>query len=805
MAGGADPGAGTWSLTRAYDAMGRPSGLSLRDPSSVLSQQAFYAYDSAGRLSAVSNEAMSATYTYAADALTIAGTTLRDGAGRSLKANRAYDGFNRLNVSSNLNSGLAVLSSFAYTHDAADRRTRVDQSEQSDRSYWMYAYDGLGQLTAGKKFFAGGVLAGGAQFEYGYDQMGNRTSARNYAGPATPSVEYAANALNQYANATAPRRMMVTGVADPTARVTVQAGESVARLANRHGDYFWADMAADNSGGPVVVTNVIRVVKPDGTNSLLRAETRVESLPRNPRMFTYDADGNLTSDGLCAYTWDAENRLTSVTPTLPSALTPRLVFTYDSLGRRVRKQVFARDSDSWILSSDSSFVYDRWNPISEIVRTPAPPTAHTNFFTWGLDLSGSLHGAAGVGGLIGILSSDSCLLTPVYDGSGNVVGLVSGTNVVATYEYGPFGELLRAIGPAAAANPWRFSTRYADDELHAAGGDLVMYPARPYSPTLGRFLSRDPVAEQGGMNVYAFVGNAPPNGVDPLGLALYAFDGTGTRFETWTHIAVLYRSYQGTKHYIEGVGSRWYSLILGGATGLGGKARLDDMYELLVETYKKGDHDIDIIGFSRGASLAREFANMIYARGIVETTYRWESDRVTGQRQRTVDGRTILDCAPKIRFVGLFDTVGSFGIPGNDINPGIRMGLPPNVEHAAQAVAQDERRSQFPLTPLNRAGYEQTFSERVFEGDHSDIGGGYEQDQNLLALAPLFYIWSKGRSAGVPFGPVNLVWDQHQYYLEVGGERRPWAYQLGQTPHDLSTSLPYTDGGHRSNLPEGTP
>jgi len=305
--------------------------------------------------------------------------------------------------------------------------------------------------------------------------------------------------------------------------------------------------------------------------------------------------------------------------------------------------------------------------------------------------------------------------------------------------------------------------------------------------------------------LYGFVGNAPPNGVDRLGLALYAFDGTGTRYETWTHVSMLHRSYQGTAWYEEGVGSRWYSTVAGGATGLGGNVRLESMYRLLVETYKSGDRDIDIIGFSRGAALAREFANMIYERGVVESTHPSENSNTSRWYDRIVGKGDAAVCPPKIRFVGLFDTVGSFGIPGNDINIGIRMGLPPNVEHAAQAVARDERRAEFPLTPLNVPSAGQVFSEQVFAGDHSDIGGGHEEGQNLLALEPLFYIWSKGREAGAPFGALQLVFTQNQMLMKVGGEWRPWAYQLNIAPHDLTTSILYTDGGVRNNLPGGMP
>ena len=79
---------------------------------------------------------------------------------------------------------------------------------------------------------------------------------------------------------------------------------------------------------------------------------------------------------------------------------------------------------------------------------------------------------------------------------------------------GPFAEVVRATGPMAKANPIRWSTKYTDDET-----DLVIYPARPYSPSTGRWLSRDPVEEQGGRDLYAFARNQPVSRIDPDGRA----------------------------------------------------------------------------------------------------------------------------------------------------------------------------------------------------------------------------------------------------------------------------------------------
>ena len=80
------------------------------------------------------------------------------------------------------------------------------------------------------------------------------------------------------------------------------------------------------------------------------------------------------------------------------------------------------------------------------------------------------------------------------------------------YEYGPIGEVLRATGPMATMNPFRWSTKFWDDE-----SGLVYYGYRYLSPTLGRWIGRDPMGEEGGFNLFAFVGNNPTAGIDTLG------------------------------------------------------------------------------------------------------------------------------------------------------------------------------------------------------------------------------------------------------------------------------------------------
>ena len=102
-----------------------------------------------------------------------------------------------------------------------------------------------------------------------------------------------------------------------------------------------------------------------------------------------------------------------------------------------------------------------------------------------------------------------------YDLNGNVTLLVDTASgqAAATYDYGPFGELLRHSGKYAMLNPFRFSTKYTDDET-----SLLDYGLRYYDPATGRWRNRDPIGETGGVNLYGFIGNNGVNSIDFLGL-----------------------------------------------------------------------------------------------------------------------------------------------------------------------------------------------------------------------------------------------------------------------------------------------
>jgi RHS repeat-associated protein len=242
---------------------------------------------------------------------------------------------------------------------------------------------------------------------------------------------------------------------------------------------------------------------------------------------TYDDDGNLLNDGQWTYQWNAENKLVA-----QDSITHvrRLEFKYDHLGRRVQKTV----REGWngsayaTVVADLKFLYDRHATLLELDATALTKVkAHV----WGLDLSGTLHRAGGVGGLLYTYHYGTATSwMPVYDGNGNIGGYLKSTDGAfgVKLEHDAFGRELVATGTALASVSFRFATKYADTET-----GNIHYNTREYSPSLGRFLGRDTIGEAGGLNLYAYVMNRVPNAYDILGMDADFRSVPSTTFRWW--------------------------------------------------------------------------------------------------------------------------------------------------------------------------------------------------------------------------------------------------------------------------------
>ncbi|MEW5977255.1 MAG: hypothetical protein AB1898_15805, partial [Acidobacteriota bacterium] len=227
--------------------------------------------------------------------------------------------------------------SYRNTYNSLHQRTRVTRE---DGSYWSYGYNGRGELISGKKYSVDNSPVAGMQFEYGFDNLGNRNSAKsggNNQGTGLRESLYTANSLNQYTQRTVPGAVDVVGTANAAATVTVNN-----QATERKGEYFHKALALDNTAAPVYsqvdIVGVKNEAGPGGEDAVVLKRGNTY-LPKTPEVFTHDADGNLTADGRWTYTWDAENRLMAMEAmaTVPVAAKLELEFAYNYQSRRIQK------------------------------------------------------------------------------------------------------------------------------------------------------------------------------------------------------------------------------------------------------------------------------------------------------------------------------------------------------------------------------------------------------------------------------------------------------------------------------------
>ena len=258
-------------------------------------------------------------------------------------------------------------------------------------------------------------------------------------------------------------------------------------------------------GGITLTSGLNRLTAVVTAGGLTMTNSLLEDLPATVAL-RYDTDGNLTWDGLLAYTYDCADELTAVTLTNGW----KTGYVYDGLGRRRIRKDYTWSAGAWAETNEVHYVYDGMNVIQERNSNNIPLVTYTR----GVDLSGTRQGAGGIGGLLARTDANG----PAYyhdDGNGNVTALVNGSGaLVAKYLYDSFGNTLGMWGSLAAGNTYRFSSK----EMDARTGQYY-YGYRWYDPNLQRWLNRDPIQEAGGINLYGFVGNDPINEVDLYGLA----------------------------------------------------------------------------------------------------------------------------------------------------------------------------------------------------------------------------------------------------------------------------------------------
>jgi uncharacterized protein (DUF2235 family) len=257
--------------------------------------------------------------------------------------------------------------------------------------------------------------------------------------------------------------------------------------------------------------------------------------------------------------------------------------------------------------------------------------------------------------------------------------------------------------------------------------------------------------------------------------------------------------------YDQGVGTNWYDRVGGGVLGRGLSQNVRQAYRFIQKHYRPGD-EIYCFGFSRGAFTARSLCGFMQAVGRLGSNEEIDEAYFFYRINEPDEDPHIFErlFAPDsqgpiaVKFLGVFDTVGSLGVPleiSDDLSMvesgslferarrsfsgwfdriGDRLRRPIKgfhdtrlgsiSEHAYHAIAIDETRAMFVPTLWTaapgraksvtadgtRVEVEQTVEQVWFAGVHSDVGGGY-QDEPRLADIPLLWMVEKASAVGLRF------------------------------------------------------
>lgn len=415
-----------------------------------------WSYDTAGRPASVTDgtDTFAYGYRYILNGVLHEGTTA---SGQSIESVMPFT----------LN-GPQVRTTLAYETTRNALAFRQNDISAGTLSRFAYGINDIGQRDSLTP--TGSAFANNTPFAWGYNGRGELTSATRSGSPSFARA-YSYDGIGNRLTAT-DQNGATTG--------------------------YFADTGGNTAGGNAL--NQYASISYPGSNTL------------EP---VHDADGNLTGgpvpgvNGLspgvpipanATLTWDAENRLAKA---VVNSATIHYVYDHQS-------RLIARTEGSVTVR----YLYDGWNRIAEYNDNGAGHTLE-RVYVWGMDSSGSMQGAGGVGGLLSMTvhGTSAARFYPTYDGNGNVSEYMDGSGTKAAhFEYDPFGNLTVDSEGNATEFPYRFSTKPQDPVT-----GLCYYGYRFYDPVTGRWPSRDPIGEDGGNNLYGFISNSGINNIDVLG------------------------------------------------------------------------------------------------------------------------------------------------------------------------------------------------------------------------------------------------------------------------------------------------
>ena len=507
---GVDYSDSTPDVTFAYDRMGRQ--LEITDAAGVRT----FAYNAdfslaSEAITGIYDKVLSRSYDSTPG---VKGRYAGFSVGAGYSVSYGYDAKGRMNnVSWNVNN---VPGSTTYSYLPSSDLLSGMSTARTDGAYTpvtaSYTYEDKRDVKTQVLNKAGARVI--SQYDYRYNAIGNRTSVVNTGEAFTGREGFNLYSYNSRSEVTESRRYVGTNPDAPGDMVTPE-----------YRSYNYDPIG--NRGTAVDGNETSEVGKSTTytTNGLNQYEsTSVTPNNNESATFTYDADGNMTSisdaTGYTVYSFDCENRLVDVTIQTQATPVRKVTFAYDFMGRRIKKDVYSWSNSTWSADSSRTFTWDGWLMTDETVTLSAPGSQpETTSYVWGLDLSQTLQGAAGVGGLLSMINNDNQIYYYCYDVNGNIGQLINSENisVIASYEFDIYGNIITSKSTYLILNSFIYTSKYYDSEI-----ELYYYGHRYFNNNFGKWISRDPLYEKENVeNLYLFLANNSINDYDINGLISY--------------------------------------------------------------------------------------------------------------------------------------------------------------------------------------------------------------------------------------------------------------------------------------------
>jgi RHS repeat-associated protein len=462
------------TITFSYDKLGRVTTNSVNGAQRVVS------YDSLGRVNMTSNSLGRFTYTYVNATGRMNAMNFPNGQVTSFSY-FSNTGDQRLKEIHHKKSSGSTISKFSYEYDREGQIKKwIEQADSQAPTAFDFTYDGANQLlSAVKKNTSTSAIL--EQFAYQYDNAGNRTSEM----VNTTGVKSTFNKVNQLLSQSGGGSRRFAGQLTEPSTVTVK-GKAATVNADNSFEAF-VDLPTGESTVPVIARDL------SGNNNVSTNKYQVNVSAGMLRTVKYDANGNTTNivygSNVESFKWDAADRMVEWRK-IAGSTTNQLNVSYDGLGRGVRyiKKLNSTSVTNWHV----------WNGLERAEeRSGTSGTLLKRFFPQGVEtLSGSNTGK----------------LFYTRDHSGSIREVTdSGQAVKGRFAYDPYGKRKVVSGADFADFGFTGHLFHAESGLHLA-------PFRAYSAELGRWLSKDPIGEDGGLNLYQYALSDPINLMDQLGL-----------------------------------------------------------------------------------------------------------------------------------------------------------------------------------------------------------------------------------------------------------------------------------------------